>query len=414
MNGIVTNMEYIKLEYDDLMLGKDAKRRKYKTIKIPNPPISWGQRKLLMSEIEFFNIYWDPIKIPEPLCVYAGAASGEHIILLSEMFPSFNFHLYDPRRDAFNIGETDKIKIIPTYFTLEDVKKYKTEDKHNIFFISDIRTSDFNKTYKIIYDKYNVTYDKNNRIINSQGHDEKKLKKEVDLITEREIFDDMLLQQQWVIELNPEHALLKFRLPYFYGYSEMELNKNYLKGIVYWQTWEKPTSTETRLKPIRNSSTQQYEEGQWNTLEYEEWCYHHNIEVRVNTLYKNIFTDKDEPINDELINNYDCMCEATILKMYCEKFCNNNNNKEEIVKVLSNKITEFLNSGGKNKKGIKVTLKNLRDSGLSSRSEFVKTKLYPVTTNIITDIDVLNDNGYNDIVNLNTVNINEQHRFKLC
>ena len=45
----------------------------------------WGQRKLLLSEVEFFTTFFDPLA--SALVIYAGAAPGHHIPLLSEMFP---------------------------------------------------------------------------------------------------------------------------------------------------------------------------------------------------------------------------------------------------------------------------------------------------------------------------------------
>jgi hypothetical protein len=59
----------------------------------------------------------------------------------------------------------------------------------------------------------------------------------------------MLMQQRWVQIINPEQALLKLRFPYSLNGSNLNLNN--LKGIVYWQVWSGPTSTETRLKQVK-------------------------------------------------------------------------------------------------------------------------------------------------------------------
>ena len=40
--------------------------------------------------------------------------------------------------------------------------------------------------------------------------------------------------------MNPEHALIKFRLPYYY--NNTDVNKTYLKGVVYWQPWAPQSS----------------------------------------------------------------------------------------------------------------------------------------------------------------------------
>ena len=55
--------------------------------------IHWGQRKLMLSEMELLLLQGTGEGIT---VVYAGAAPGTHIKLLSELFPSTHFHLYDP------------------------------------------------------------------------------------------------------------------------------------------------------------------------------------------------------------------------------------------------------------------------------------------------------------------------------
>jgi hypothetical protein len=69
-------------------------------------------------------MYWDPIALPNPLCLYAGAGPGTHITILSMLFPSFTFHLYDPRN--FNI------KIFQEYFTDEITNNYS--GRSDVFF----------------------------------------------------------------------------------------------------------------------------------------------------------------------------------------------------------------------------------------------------------------------------------------
>ena len=122
----------------------------------------WGQRKLILSEIEFFTEYVI-LKCPT-LVIYAGAAPGHHIPLLSEMFPNVHFLLFDP--SAFEIEETDRIRIFNEFFTEElarqlfanSVSRFAFDWNHqtmswgqqsaqpdNImkFFISDVRTADW-------------------------------------------------------------------------------------------------------------------------------------------------------------------------------------------------------------------------------------------------------------------------------
>jgi hypothetical protein len=75
----------------------------------------------------------------KPIVVYAGAAPGNHIPILSDLFPEIEFHLYDPA--PFKINPSNKIKIYNQYFLDKDALDWKNKD--NVYFISDIRTSDY-------------------------------------------------------------------------------------------------------------------------------------------------------------------------------------------------------------------------------------------------------------------------------
>ena len=405
---------------DNLMLLPNGRRLEYKSKRGDKTSIAWGQRKLLMSEIEFFTIYWDDKKIPNPHCVYAGAAPGDHIVFLSKMFPSFTFDLYDPR--DFSIEPIEgKINIYKQYFTNEEVEKYK--DKDNIFFLSDIRTDDYIDNHKTIGSKYgyNIKFDNyNNLIIEKFGSNidlkdlPKPIKNEIQDLTEKNVFGDMQLQQEWIKIMNPEHALIKFRLPYYY--NNTDVNKTYLKGVVYWQPWAPQSSTETRLKPIRNKQTNKYEEDLWNIREYEEWCSFHNVEVRCKNIFNNIFTENEEPFTDELLNDYDSTCEAMILKLYFDKFCHNNQNKYEMVKILSKEITLFLNTDQKSKKTRNISLNDIRSSGKNKYSLYVKSLGHPKTKNILEEKSetVLFNDGYNSTFDFTNQISNQAPRFKLC
>ena len=75
--------------------------------------VHWGQRKLLLSEIEFLTRYsQDGMTV-----VYAGAAPGTHISYLSELFPSLRFVLVDPA--DFHCYPTDRIVVLEEFFTDE-------------------------------------------------------------------------------------------------------------------------------------------------------------------------------------------------------------------------------------------------------------------------------------------------------
>jgi len=308
------NRQSLEFSLKDLTIGKHSLRTPYRRrTEESKKAVHWGQRKLLLSEIEFFTFYWDSTLIPNPLCVYAGAAPGTHITLLSKMFPAFTFHLYDPSK--FDITETDKIRIFNEYFTEDVAKRYS--GRTDVFFVSDIRTADYKSIQREHLTKHGITeFDKEGAPIGPFDLIVMSLR-EAETANEDKIWGDMNMQQNWVQIMNPEHALLKFRLPYAIDGKDRIVQ--YLKGIVYWQPWAPQTSTETRLKPIRNKSGI-YDLADWSILEYEQWSFHHNVVDREENYYTNIFIHTNEPIDyPELLNDYDSVAEAMILKFYFEK-----------------------------------------------------------------------------------------------
>ena len=298
----------------DLVVGPHAQRAVYrKRTNDIKTTIHWGQRKLHLSEVEFFTLYWDPTKVPNPTCVYAGAAPGTHIELLSKMFPNFTFHLYDP--GAFIIKPTARIQIFNEYFTDDVARKYS--GRTDILFLSDIRTADYKALNKEELIKRGITtFDNDDQAI---GPDDiiDDAYAAAEIHNEDQIWGDMNMQQSWVQIMNPEHALLKFRLPYPLDGKDVKVQ--YLRGVVYWQVWAPQTSTETRLKPVRNAKGV-YDISEWSILEYEQWSFHHNSIVREQWRYKNIFNGTDQLIDSpELLNDFDSTAEAMILKLYLEK-----------------------------------------------------------------------------------------------
>ncbi|MEM2986517.1 MAG: hypothetical protein QXV60_00250 [Nitrososphaerota archaeon] len=298
--------------FNNLFLNTDAKRLEYREISQEETRlIHWGQRKLLLSEIEFFTLFWNENQVPNPICVYAGAAPGIHIPILSSLFPSFVFHLYD--KEEFKIQETDRIKIFKEYFTNEKAKEYS--NRRDVFFISDIRRTGLKELKTEV---------------------EKEKAKE---LNEKMSWEDKLLQQNWVLLMNPIHALLKFRLPY--PLDRKDKKERYLRGVVLWQPWNR-LSGETRLVPMKNKDYE-YEVGDWSTLEYEQWCFYHNIVERQQNFYKNIFTNTNEPIDgQELLNDFDSILEAYILKLYFTKIGLSANEIYQHVKNLSRVISSNL------------------------------------------------------------------------
>lgn len=253
-------------------------RRRYNKYK---PQLHWGQRKLLLSEIEFLTMF------DADYVLYIGSADGKHIKYLSDLFPKIKFILYDPRRFhpiTYNYAKTSgKIEIRQKFFVDEDVaefKKYK-----NLLFISDIRNV---PTEGVQYNRHNE-----------------------DTIPEDETFDqnvieDMKRQMDWCTEIRPLAAMNKFRLPYTPGKT------TYLGGKQYFQTWAGDTSSETRL------ITTDFDER----VEYDHQDYE-NCTFYLNNCFRSKQFTEFIPENIKSLYryyNYDVLAECYILNQYIEKF----------------------------------------------------------------------------------------------
>ncbi|CAK7994782.1 Cap-specific mRNA (nucleoside-2-O-)-methyltransferase [uncultured virus] len=318
----------------DLLLTDSSPVAKYQRRKDQKKKaLHWGQRKLLLSEIEFFSLYWNQQEIETPICVYAGAAEGLHINILVQLFPAIRFELYDPRR--FAIKETNRVKIHREYFTNEIARSYA--HRNDVFFISDIRTTNYNEILDQAMKEYGIVEkDESNDPIGPPDLVTKVKTRVTSLINEG-VMNDMRKQAEWVKILNPVHALLKFRPRWPIMDQPDSHYDQYLAGDIYLQPWAPATSTETRLKPIRNSEGNYYE-IQWDNIKYEGQCYYHNS-VRRENYYPNIYCD-----DPELLDDYDSAAEGKILEIYLSQFSLPHNKIEDAVRKLSREITQSLNS----------------------------------------------------------------------
>ena len=143
--------------------------------------LHWGQRKLLMSEIEFLTRYSDPTPDSKPKrVVYAGAAPGTHVGYLAILFPWMRFELYDPARFTVR-GIPGRIECHRVVFDDERAGNLAPSGD-DILFVSDIRSGD---------------YDRQTR----QEADEAVLR-------------DLRSQERWHKAIRPVKSLLKFRFPF--------------------------------------------------------------------------------------------------------------------------------------------------------------------------------------------------------
>jgi hypothetical protein len=278
------------------------------------PQLHWGQRKLLLSEIEFLTLFTKPDdEVKQWLVVYAGAADGKHDIYLSELFPQCEFHLYDPAKfdsALVKYSEThDNIKIFNEYFTDEVCEKYK--GKNNVLFISDIRS---------VPEGYNTRVSEVKKAT-KQGIEIKKVDDSEKF--DEEVVNNMAWQKKWVEIIQPRAYMLKFRLPYPGNTIVKEIETEYLDGDIYFQVWAGNTSTEGRLIGTTPIKYKKYDHG-----DYEEKMFHFNVVERASKY--NVDESVDIPsaiitgIEGEKIvhefNDYDVMAEQHILNEYIKKF----------------------------------------------------------------------------------------------
>jgi hypothetical protein len=290
----------------DFMVKGDSPKMEYKRRNdTDKKAVAYGQRKLLLTIIQFFSLYWKKEETPNPIVIYVGAFPGFNIKILSLLFPEFFFHLYDPKLITLN---EPRIKVYHQFFTDEDALCWKENNTGNLFFISDIRTADYTELKDL---------DEN----------------------ETQIMEDMEKQMKWYDIIRPLKAHLKFRLPYS-GDNRPSILK-YLDGDIFKQCWAGQTSTETRLVPSTGLKV-------WNCVEYESQLFYHNVICREEKKYQNPFsrdnTNIDQP---ELLNDWDSNCETLIWILYMKlrKIDDNAENNSKLSRLstilLSDKRKNF-------------------------------------------------------------------------
>lgn len=256
--------------------------------------IHWGQRKLLISEIELLIAVLSRDILNggngmDFIIVYVGSAPGSHLIHLLNLFSSMyrmTVHLWD-RPSRFDIQESSIIRIVPSEFA----DPAMTGDMEGFF--TDIVASNYLRTYGT-----------NNRIIFISDIR--------DSASEDAISNDMNMQRKWVETLQPYASQLKFRLP-FSG----DIGYTYLSGEIYTQTWARSNSTETRLLSYRPYQTKVY-----NREHYEQSLSYFNNITRVSSYDMGIASGSKNVsryipmVNIGLCTCHDCAREIQVIGKY--------------------------------------------------------------------------------------------------
>eukprot|EP00727_Mastigamoeba_balamuthi_P001783 m51a1_g11601 hypothetical protein (375) ;mRNA; f:129125-131072 len=218
--------------------------------------LHWGQRKLLMSEIEFLSLHGHRART----VLYAGAAPGTHVRCLAEMFPEHSWVLVDPA--PFTVQQTDRIRVLQGFFTDDMARAYRGTP---LLFVSDIRSADWTAVS--------------------------------DAEVEEAVRRDMAAQMRWCDLMCPQASMLKFRLPWEPGLTE------YLAGEAYLPVWGPLTTTEARLVSTG------LERRLWDNKQYEEQMFYFNTVMRP-AMYPH-------GVRGEGIDHcYDCRAEVHILEQY--------------------------------------------------------------------------------------------------
>lgn len=266
-------------------------------------PLHWGQRKLLLSEIDFFNriahdMGVDKFKTKEISLVYPGSAHGHHLMLEMEMYPNLVLYLWDPAmyNPVLYLAEFMRRKL-PLNFSYKSEHK-ELADKYvgRVFINMELSNKDFisyhaNATTKNIPKNYKTQwgffteksakyYLKHLETVKKQKTNKKesltvfvsdirlftnavatnallfnKIKDYAELMPlqianeTNKFIDyerDMQLQRDWMSFCDADYGLFKFKLR-SKSFGNTNAQSEYYNGDIILQVWAPVTSTETRL-----------------------------------------------------------------------------------------------------------------------------------------------------------------------
>jgi Poly A polymerase regulatory subunit len=283
------NQDLVRI-YQDTLPFLSWNDKLAKSLDQPENNLHWGQRKLLLSEIDFLNRYYDSFDKGDKYILYIGASPGQHINYLKKMFPEIKFFLYDRVRTKVTLS--DDVIFYKQYFTDEDAEKYKNM---NLFLICDIR--------------------------NLEVRHHRRKDKSSQTTFDEIIYDDMIKQKKWCQIIKPKKAFLKFRV------SWDTPQTTYFDGDLYFQIWSGNTSSEMRLVPDIQS------EKIWDNKKIEGILFYYNTKTRRKEMKNFVHC---------ISQYYDGLVETDILRNYIVLFEPQIDNIEERICDLSLSITIFL------------------------------------------------------------------------
>ncbi|ORC92124.1 uncharacterized protein TM35_000043380 [Trypanosoma theileri] len=318
--------------------------------------IHWGQRKLLLSEIQLLSLYTSPNTSYH--IVYAGSAPGTHLGFLDELFQcrhtwelvdpgKFDRPVLEPRKNfslrnefftnatAYGINARRLLEVLPGLGSIyrevavDSVKSAKNEihsKLQSIVGTLDVArgTEDIPSMYE---PKLNIPI--GFELLSYVGMERNKPLLFVSDIRsgsvnlpnfEDHVAENMRAQECWCQILQGKYGMLKFRLPYTHknigiGEKRRRVLSNligpdgtvkYLRGDILLPIWTRPTSTEGRLVVPCGAHQIPY-----NVAHVENQFFFFNTRVREEVHFNHLLLP-----DEDLDHHYDAAAEVNCLVTY--------------------------------------------------------------------------------------------------
>ena len=268
-HSINRHVDAIIYKYSDLtqVIPLDTNIKYELTHPKPKTVVHWGQLKLLLTTIVFLMRVTKPSD-KKVILIYAGSATGDATIILTEMFPYIEWYLIDPRKHNKLLYKNTKVKeILQDYFTDDTAKQYAEKFKNRdckLLFMSDIR----------------------------EGTEDEK------------IIDNQASQARWHKILAADYSYLKFRCPY-----DIQKEYKYYDGEIFLQFYAPQSSTETRIL-----FEKELKEKTYDSDEFQGKMLFFNRVIRP-AFHKSLIKE-----NDTFDMCYDCVYFGYIIKNYLNEF----------------------------------------------------------------------------------------------
>lgn len=318
--------------------------------------VHWGQRKLLLSEIQLLCMYCKP-DISYHI-VYAGSAPGTHLAFLDEMFAcrhtwelvdpgQFDRPVLEPRANfwlrnefftnatAYDINARRLEEVLPAlgfvyrHVAVESVREAKKEIHERLQGI--VGTLDVARGTEDIPAMYEppLALPRGLELLAQVGLERNKPLLFVSDIRsgsvalpnfEEHVAENMRAQECWTTILHGVHSMLKFRLPYtsksasFGGQGAVRETRliredgtvPYLRGDMLLPIWTRPTSTEGRLVVPQGAFQKDYD-----VARLENQFFFFNAKVREQVHFNHCVHG-----DDNLDHHYDAAAEVHCLTTY--------------------------------------------------------------------------------------------------